>query len=549
MSDSDSESDNSSIHPHESTTNDADATEQTVSTSGRSADETTVLNAFGTAFGALLSGVGPDNISLSLSSTIPGFSNVSMHNGNLGSMSGASGMSGAPLASGMNGMLNTATNNYLNRRLQNLSRQGLRNLGSNGSNSSTDTYNGLTIPELTYTKCPGLKRCRGKWWVPRGKTASDATYCDYCRRKYNIRGCTQYVAALTRNKCNCDSYVLRENIKKTLFTVSVWSRDMTTHYGADSKTEDGYDGVVNIPSNTEFCIFIDSGLPDNQFFTANVTCGGKSVQIGNSKGNQNMHHKHGLLLKGFNMKPPSSQTSSQQHESDDNFIFAVRGEESDAEWAAVGDICTEFSIDITIYNQATVNHRQSSGKFLGTYVYQNSTTSLLSSPDNNHVPSYTINYNSAEQNELLTTHINPMNDYEKLNSVPLNIRVKLICDMRKNVITTLNKPLIKKRIDQRTRIIRQKMEMNTEIEKNTSSRITELMEEVTRRERENTELMDELNSLMCSPTAEVVSLEGRTSPNTRSARALGYEDELVVEDGAGDGDLPDLSDDMLEDVD
>jgi hypothetical protein len=77
--------------------------------------------------------------------------------------------------------------------------------------------------------CNGLNFISGKeGWV---KIIDDVeyTYCSYCKNSYNIQNIDK-IGNIPLLRFYCDSYLLKPQIKKSLFTISMWSPDNYVNY-------------------------------------------------------------------------------------------------------------------------------------------------------------------------------------------------------------------------------------------------------------------------------------------------------------------------------
>ena len=202
------------------------------------------------------------------------------------------------------------------------------------------------------SRCPGLNKETGVWWVPEGEDSSTATYCDWCYRHMpNMPRCTQYTDG-RRHKCNCDSYKLKPNLNKLLFTVSFWSHDQKTHYPVDA------DGSVRLPSNSRFKVLVDSKLPSNQYYHITAKFGDQELKL-TAIGSDRILHRFNVLLKGPDMEEPSK-----------GMVYAHRGSMKQSEWdlvcPKVGD---RLELSIHIYETKPMDYRQQNNKNLGYYRY------------------------------------------------------------------------------------------------------------------------------------------------------------------------------------
>lgn len=193
---------------------------------------------------------------------------------------------------------------------------------------------------MEHTTCPGLKFERGvKWWVPQGANIADVTYCDHCRKSMNITNCRPLPVG--EHSCSCDSFLLKNNVKKALFNVSLWHLDYNTHIPSSSESGSplGLDGIYQMHSNTPFVIYVSSlGLPENQFFQVEVLCNDRpvSVQAAICPTHAPMY-SHGALIQGF-------------HHGVRDFKFAARGSMDDSTWdLAKSQIISDIKIKITVF--------------------------------------------------------------------------------------------------------------------------------------------------------------------------------------------------------
>lgn len=133
---------------------------------------------------------------------------------------------------------------------------------SNQTNVSTipvSTPSLSPLPNQQLLPCPGLIRSvshRTKWYIPEGYHSSERLYCGYCVKKYNISN-SKYDPNLSRNQCNCDSFLLKSGIDNGIFNISVWDPSLRTFYTAEN------DNTINIPS-TKFKILIYRYVNDNK---------------------------------------------------------------------------------------------------------------------------------------------------------------------------------------------------------------------------------------------------------------------------------------------
>lgn len=309
--------------------------------------------------------------------------------------------------------------------MNNLQQQVAQNIGAGAPANITN-----------FTKCPGLKRKRGKWWVPNGKNAADITYCDYCKNERGIQNCYIYPQGHLGN-CNCDSYMLAKNAVKALFTVSLWDRLYEQHYPA--KIVNG-ENVVELPSDTNFTFLIDSRLPDDQFFHVDVYVGDEKVQI------HGLHERNVLFKRSVLVKGPSTKKSMQ------DFLFAAKGSMSDSQWEFIKNkISDEIEIKISVYKQVPANHLSDTGKFLGNFSYSTLQpgTYRVAPPKAddpepaNHLASR-YSYSDSVGNNRIKSVVTLNYDYQLVNKKPIVIKVKLAAKGSTDEIDTANVALVKK---------------------------------------------------------------------------------------------------------
>lgn len=269
---------------------------------------------------------------------------------------------------------------------------------------------------LTFSKCPGLLRKTGRWWVPNDKEALEITYCDYCKRTQDITGCVQYTMG-HRNKCNCDSYLLSKNIEKSLFTISFWNKDLQTHYPAVD------DDIVELPSNTEFAFLIDSKLPLNQFFRVDVKYGNSSAEFKTIYGQSNILYKYNLLVKGTITEPALNE----------RFLYVDKGGMSDDDWELIDDDVSDIlELNIYVYKEIEANHKTSNSQFLGNFEFSNALNQSfvvrpkkITDPDPCTTAVTLSLYNADVENTPLKTTIQLNKDYVAVNKKPIQLKIKL----------------------------------------------------------------------------------------------------------------------------
>jgi len=274
--------------------------------------------------------------------------------------------------------------------------------------------------ELTtnFTHCPGLNMKNGKWWVPHGKTASNTTYCNYCKRTMNISGCVEYIEG-RKNKCNCDSFTLKKNIIKALFSVSMWNRNLETHYESEQTLDDAGNFIVKMPSNTYYAFLIDSDLPEDQFFTIDVTCNNKKVEIKSITGVSDLLYSGRVLVKGLTTD-------------DDNkkFLFIDRGSLDDENWSLINSNSNnQIEININVYKQIVADYTNITGAYLGNYKYENNKYIAVSTTQEIYSGlRFTTNeyYNCDIANTPLDANLACARHYVKVTTSPITIKIKIV---------------------------------------------------------------------------------------------------------------------------
>ena len=114
------------------------------------------------------------------------------------------------------------------------------------TNSGVNSMQQRSIP-----KCPGLNRVSTNnyhWTVPNGTTASKATYCENCTKKFRIAG-NQH---RTLSGCNCDSYRLSNKANNGIFNISFWEPSLFSLYETLLAEDSTY--YVKIPSGKKFSV-------------------------------------------------------------------------------------------------------------------------------------------------------------------------------------------------------------------------------------------------------------------------------------------------------
>lgn len=287
-------------------------------------------------------------------------------------------------------------------------------VSSSGSGSGSGSAAASTALVNNFTRCPGLHTKTGKWWVPHGRLAQNVTYCDYCKRTLGITGCYEYDHG-TRNACNCDSYTLKRNVTKALFTVSLWNRSLDTHY----ESEPGTENVVKMPSNTNFAFLINSELPKDQIFAAEITCGGKPVEIKSLHGRTGLSFQYSVLVKGFTTD-----------DDDKKFLFVDRGTLSDEDWELIKPLGSdEIVIKIHVLKQVPADYSNIMKSSIGAYKFEDGSYRVTHMPGSTSlVPKLkfvTGRYNNDIANTPLDASLSFKDHYEQVTVDPIVIRIKL----------------------------------------------------------------------------------------------------------------------------
>ncbi len=310
---------------------------------------------------------------------------------------------------------------------------------------------------MTINKCPGLKRCnKGKWWVPIGKDTTEVTYCDFCKRKYDIKGVSLVKEKL--ESCNCDSYLIKDYVEiKEIFKISFWSQDLSEHYSIK-------DNVVNIPTGTCFSIFVDGCvLSKTQVFKVNIELfgsGGKeTVKFYDYCSSTNIYHSSRVLFLNLN----------NLHKKGKKMHYLKRPDDiSDETWDLFSkDSFNKLKIEISVYNKRKSNHELDTNKFLGIY---NETGKIdLNNKKNNSIPRETHDYNYPN----VLTYIHDYN-YERLGKTNLSMTFTLddTHSSKKNIKTIFDDHVAILKEKQEKELKRKIKTLNNKV-KNITSRITE----------------------------------------------------------------------------
>ena len=202
---------------------------------------------------------------------------------------------------------------------------------------------------MNNTFCTGLNlKATGIWWHD---METNKYYCNYCYNKYNIQ--TIYNLNRIDNNFNfiykyyCSSYLLKPVLKISLFNISLWSKDLNTSYEYNIESN-----KFIIPTNTEYIIFIDSQLADNQYYTVNCTI--ENIDIEDEKL---------ILYKTTNLIKP-------------NLIYIKKL--SDTIYKYIKSY-NEIKLNINIYNNSVFNIDTYKNTDLGIYELNNNELNLIES--------------------------------------------------------------------------------------------------------------------------------------------------------------------------
>lgn len=388
-----------------------------------------------------------------------------------------------------------------------------------------------------FSKCPGLNTKTGKWWIPHGRMAQDVTYCDYCKRTMGITGCYEYDHG-ARNACNCDSYTLKRNITKALFTVSLWSRNLETHYEA----EPGSNNVVRMPSNTNFAFLINSELPKDQIFTAEITCGGKPVEIKSLHGRTGLSYQQNVLVKGFTTD-----------DDDKKFLFIDRGTLTDEDWDLVKPLSSdEIVIKIHVLKQVPADYSTTLRSSIGAYKFEDGSYRVTHTPSAvSLVPKLkfvTGRYNNDVANTPLDASLSFKDHYEQVTIDPIIITIKLERKGTAEEADRANRLLVTKARKDHMNGIKERI---TRIEK-----MKESLSELIKTQQEALAKCDE--DLLDASTQMSLHLDAPVAPESPKKkkkltrierRMLRERNELAMLREATNGDLVDDSDDDGYDMD
>lgn len=280
-----------------------------------------------------------------------------------------------------------------------------------------------------FTKCPGLVHKPGKWWIPNGREAQEVTYCDYCKRTLNITNCYEFSSGGT-SACNCDSYKLREHVVKSLFTVSVWNRELDTCYNVVPVMDLDYTGCVSLPTNTGFVFMIDASLPAEQLFSVDILCGDKPVTIKTLGGKSDILFKKSVLVKGF------TTDDDQQR-----FLFVDRGSMSEEDWKLV-DSQSEIVIKFHVYDKIPANYSQIISSNLGEITAVSRGHYELGADETGQFRHISSDYNDNLANTPLEWSVYFKNHYSRVTSVPIVMKVKLQSNTSLEETDAINAPVI-----------------------------------------------------------------------------------------------------------
>jgi len=229
--------------------------------------------------------------------------------------------------------------------------------------------------------CTGLNlKSKGIWWQDK----NEKYYCNYCKEKYEINNLNEINTINNKiYKYYCSSYLLKPNLQISLFTISFWSFDLNTHYEYDTNLN-----IINMPTNTEYIIFINSKLSDTQYFNYNCI-------INNIEYND----ENIILYKSTALIMPKLKYIKKLNEDKYNCIKTN----------------DNINIQLFIYNSSELDYNVFRDTFFGSYHIKNIDVILTNSP---------IKFN-IKQNFYSDEQWNPKIIHNKIENIQLLTTIKI----------------------------------------------------------------------------------------------------------------------------
>lgn len=262
---------------------------------------------------------------------------------------------------------------------------------------------------IQQTSCNGLnfKKAISVWKkMDNNNNGIELTYCDFCKKKYDIEN----VEKITNNLFvfYCDSYLLKPQKKHSLFVISLWSKDLKTNYDYNTETD-----TFNVPTNTEYDIYINSFLPQNQYFSIRGFINGEEILHDDYLNKLPSLYKSGCLI--------SPRLIYIENSNNDN----IRSNNI-------------IELEISIYNENEINVSEFSNINLGEFkLCRDNNVKII---DSNIRHNVRINYNSEDKfyENIL---------FSRVNKIPLKTTVVLKTTENENEINERNKDYIEQHME------------------------------------------------------------------------------------------------------
>ena len=223
------------------------------------------------------------------------------------------------------------------------------------------------------SSCPGLNFTqKPRWWTPRGRGITYATLCDECYRKYSRED--DFTAVSTMNSCFCDGFLYGNRLgRQGNVNVSFWNKDMRKFYPI---THAG----VEIPDEHGFYVAIHVNLESGYAFKYELLINGRVVVPYSDDYHYNLavasnNDHHAFALKKFHMVSGSEHSMSRWKMFPAEFLLH-RG---------IILSGSSITVNIRVYKMVEKRFYDSTGTFVGEYVYDNGLCVVRDTEENAHM--------------------------------------------------------------------------------------------------------------------------------------------------------------------
>jgi hypothetical protein len=249
--------------------------------------------------------------------------------------------------------------------------------------------------------CNGLNFISGKeGWV---KIIDDVeyTYCSYCKNSYNIQNIDK-IGNIPLLRFYCDSYLLKPQIKKSLFTISMWSPDNYVNYDYNEEYNS-----FDIPTRNKYNIFINSELSNEQYFSVKVFI--NDIEY--------LFNDEIILYKATCLIKPDLYHTFLPQATNYGFI----------------NCNNKIRLEIIIYNTQKTDFTTLSNQYIGEFSIINNTI---------HMEKSDLTYNIKTNHNNDKIYITDI-CFEQINIVPIVVEYEIYSSESEDIINEKNKEFIK----------------------------------------------------------------------------------------------------------